>query len=85
MRVLTVSCSREFGEMTSCKLAPEFSRESPLFRADVLKDLLEAVTEMYREAVADWTAELKQVRAEAGHAPEPDDAPDGASCGTRRR
>lgn len=47
MRALSVTCHADSGELNTVTLAPEFRAQNPLFRADVLSDLLENLTNLY--------------------------------------
>ena len=54
MKVLTIYADFDSGEVSRVVVTDGFKADTPLFRADVLKDCVGILTQMYDEANAEW-------------------------------
>jgi hypothetical protein len=53
-RVLTLYYRNDSMELAKVDMAPVFEQHNALAKADVLKDCIDAVKDLYLEAVEDW-------------------------------
>lgn len=59
---MTVYYDEEDGELAQVKVSKSFEAEHALMRADVLKDILEQLTDMYNSSLEGYGEELKSRR-----------------------
>tara|TARA_R110000787_G_scaffold281110_1_gene392238 strand:+ start:114 stop:317 length:204 start_codon:yes stop_codon:yes gene_type:complete len=53
------------GEASLSKIPKKLDNETPLFKADVLRDMIDALTEAYEEAIDDMNFEIETMRLDS--------------------